>query len=77
MIPILLHVEIEALTAASLGLDGVGFTGAARALFACIRFALLAHFAALVIANPQKKKPRANTCYLIVLRVMNLCLLKA
>ena len=55
MIPILLHVEIEALTAASLGLAAVGLTGAARALFACTRFALLAHFAALVIANPPKK----------------------
>ena len=50
MIPILLHVEIEALTAASLGLAAVGLTGAARALLACI-----AHFAALVIANPPKK----------------------
>ena len=60
MIPILLHVEIEALTAASLGLAAVGLTGAARTLFACIRFALLAHFAALVIANPQKKNNRAR-----------------
>ena len=55
IIPILLHVEIEALTAASLGLVAVGLTGAARALFACI-----AHFAALVIANPPKKNNRAQ-----------------
>ena len=46
MIPILLHVEIEALTAASLGLAAVGLTGAARALFTCV-----AHFAATLSTN--------------------------
>jgi len=42
----LLHAEIEALTAASLGLAAVGLTGAARALFAC-----LAHFTAVISTN--------------------------
>ena len=52
IIPILLHVEIEA---ASPGLAAVGLTRLARALFACI-----AHFAALVMANPPKKNNRAK-----------------
>ena len=55
IIPILLHVEIEALTAASPGLAAVGLIRSARALFACI-----AHFAALVIANPPQKNNRAQ-----------------
>ena len=42
----LLHAEIEALTAASLGLAAVGLTGAACALFACV-----AYFAAIISTN--------------------------
>ena len=46
ILAILLHAEIEALAAASLGLAVVGLTGAARALFACV-----AHFTALITTN--------------------------